>query len=331
LRSNQQANLHDLVSKMLEGDRRALSRLFSALERNQDSLPQLMRSIYPKIGHTYCIGITGPPGAGKSSMVDGLLRELRSEGASVGVIAVDPSSPFQGGAVLGDRIRMSRHYLDDQVFIRSLATKGAHGGLSQITGAAVHLLDAFGKDYVIVESVGVGQTELDVLAVADTVVVVLVPEAGDSVQTLKAGLMEIADVFVVNKSDRQGAPKMAAAIKGEVAGGRHSDWWMPPIKLTQAHNGVGVPELLESIKDHRAAGEKSSNLRRRRADRRRREFDEALRSAVLTRLATIESETGDLVSLVDQTDPYTAAEQVIADGWLEQKLAELLKPAENDE
>lgn len=306
------------------------------IEREPRSLSNVMRQIYPHAGSSYCIGITGPPGAGKSSLVDGLIGELRSDDASVGVIAVDPSSPFQGGAVLGDRIRMSRHYLDDQVFIRSLATKGAHGGLSQITGAAVHLLDAFGKDYVIVESVGVGQTELDVLSVADTVVVVLVPEAGDSVQTLKAGLMEIADVFVVNKADRDGAPKLAAAIKGEIAAGRQSYWWIPPIKLTQAHNGVGVSELFEVIKEHRAAGEQSSNLAKRRAQRLRREFDEALRTEISARLAVIQEQPddiGEIVSRIEsgETDPYSAVDHAIADGWLMARLAEMLTLSDIDE
>ena len=240
----------ELVQKALDGDRRALPRLFTLLERDPLSCGEIMKSIHPLTGKAHCVGVTGPPGAGKSTLVDGLVRLYREAGVSVGVLAVDPTSPFTGGAVLGDRVRMRRHYLDEGVFIRSIATRGWHGGLSLGASAAARLLDAFGMDVVIVESVGVGQTELDIMNVADTVVVVLVPEAGDAVQMLKAGLMEAADIFVVNKADRPNADSMAAVIGAEVAHGSAGAWWTPPVLMTKAHRAQGLQELSEAIAGH---------------------------------------------------------------------------------
>ena len=262
----------ELVQKALDGDRRALPRLFTLLERDPLSCGDIMKSIHPLTGKAHCVGVTGPPGAGKSTLVDGLVRLYREAGVSVGVLAVDPTSPFTGGAVLGDRVRMRRHYLDEGVFIRSIATRGWHGGLSLGASAAARLLDAFGMDVVIVESVGVGQTELDIMNVADTVVVVLVPEAGDAVQMLKAGLMEAADIFVVNKADRPNADSMAAVIGAEVAHGSAGAWWTPPVLMTKAHRAQGLQELSEAIAGHLDRSRSTSNLERRRAGRRREEF-----------------------------------------------------------
>ncbi len=198
---------------MLSGDRLALARLITRVENRMPGLAEIMRSIQPRLGRAHVLGVTGPPGAGKSTLVDRLTARLRAEGASVGVIAVDPSSPFTGGAVLGDRIRMQAHTLDPGVFIRSMATRGSLGGLAAATGDVIKLMDAFGFPWILIETVGVGQTELDIVRQADTTVVILVPESGDSVQAMKAGLMEVADIFVVNKADRDGAHALMAELR----------------------------------------------------------------------------------------------------------------------
>ena len=308
----------ELVQKALDGDRRALPRLFTLLERDPLSCGEIMKAIHPLTGKAHCVGVTGPPGAGKSTLVDGLVRLYREAGVSVGVLAVDPTSPFTGGAVLGDRVRMRRHYLDEGVFIRSIATRGWHGGLSLGASAAARLLDAFGMDVVIVESVGVGQTELDIMNVADTVVVVLVPEAGDAVQMLKAGLMEAGDVFVVNKADRPGADRMGAVIGAEVAHGSAGAWWTPPVLMTEAHRAQGLQELSEAIAGHLDRSRSTSNLERRRSGRRREEFIRLLLGELEQRLSNAGSADGEVVRLLEevesgQIDPYSAAYAAIAD------------------
>jgi LAO/AO transport system kinase len=239
-----------LVKRMLAGDRFALARLITLVENRHPDTALVMSLIHERCGRAYTIGITGPPGAGKSTLVDRLIGKLREQGHSVGIIAIDPSSPFSGGAVLGDRIRMQSHYLDEQVFIRSLSTRGSHGGLARATRNVARLLDAFGKDFIVVETVGVGQTELDVMRVADTTVVVLVPEAGDTVQTMKAGLLEIADTFVVNKADREGALRIKTELEMMLQL-RPAAEWKVPVLLTEATTGKGVTELLDVILRHR--------------------------------------------------------------------------------
>ena len=317
-----------LVERMLEGDRRALARLFSLLEKDADTLSAIMREVYPHTGGAYCIGLTGPPGAGKSTIVDGLIQIARDQDASVGVLAVDPTSPFSGGAVLGDRIRMQRHYLDEGVFIRSMATRGVHGGLSRVAWASVKLLDAFGKDIVIVETVGVGQTELDIMKVADTVVVTLVPEAGDSIQAMKAGLMEIADIFVVNKSDRGGADRLVSVI-GTMLDIGDAEGWRPPVISTQAHRKLGIPELYDAIQEHRRSMEESAELERRRRERQRQEFTLVLKERVeasIARLMISDGALSEIGACVESgaLDPYSAAAQVLADGLLFSELAKTL-------
>jgi LAO/AO transport system kinase len=201
-----------LVKQMLEGDNVSLSRVISLVENESSQVPEIMRFIAPNLGKAHCIGITGPPGVGKSTLVDRLTVLMRRQGLKVGIVAVDPSSPFTGGAVLGDRIRMQQHYLDDGVFIRSMATRGSLGGLPQTAGSVIKLLNAAGKDVALVETVGVGQTEIDIMEKTDTVLVVLCPESGDAIQTMKAGLFEIADILVVNKADNPGADNFVRSI-----------------------------------------------------------------------------------------------------------------------
>jgi LAO/AO transport system kinase len=311
-----------LVERMLAGDRLALARLITQVENRPDAVPPIMRAVHPHLPATaYAIGMTGPPGAGKSTLVDRLTARLRAEAQTVGIVAVDPSSPFTGGAVLGDRIRMQAHALDSGVFIRSMATRGAFGGLARTTGEVIKLLAAAGFGWVLIETVGVGQTELDIMKLADTTLVTLVPESGDAVQTMKAGLMEAADVFVVNKADRAGAPalmaelKFAAHLKYTGPAGRRDIDWETPVLSTEAANDVGVAELLEAIRRHRTLLERSGALQARRSERRRAELRrllvEALSEAVERRLAS--AELGPTMEQVanGSVDPYSAAATIL--------------------
>jgi len=315
----------DLVTRMLDGDRLALARLITRVENRADGVPAVMREIHPRLGRAYVLGITGPPGAGKSTLVDRLTAHLRADGVAVGIIAVDPSSPFTGGAVLGDRIRMQTHTLDPDVFIRSMATRGSLGGLARATGNVVKLMDAFGFPWVIVETVGVGQTELDIIKQVDTTVVTLVPESGDAVQTMKAGLMEVADVFAVNKADRPGAHQLMADLRFTVhlhysstASPKDIDWEIP-VLATQAVNDVGVAELLDHIKRHRAALEASGAFEKRRQARRRAELEallvEELTAQVMERVHADEDLSRILEAVTGGTlDPYSGVAEILA--WI---------------
>ena len=304
--------MSDTVERLLAGDQRILSRTLSMLERGDPEAASVMREVDHLSGRAYTIGITGPPGAGKSTIVDRLTELLRSEGLSVGILAVDPTSPFSGGALLGDRIRMQRHYLDSGVFIRSVATRGQAGGLPRIVKSMARLLDASGKDVVLVETVGVGQTELGIMGVADTVLVTLIPESGDAIQTLKAGVMEIADIFVVNKADRDGANQMAIAIRAMLQTSATPSEWDLPVVLTSAHAGEGIEELWEKVQEHREYLTHSAGLAARRESRRRGEFLEAVQEELSRRVKlAVESHP----SLVETTreianrdaEPYSAA------------------------
>jgi len=310
-----------LVERMLAGDRLALARLITHVENRTEAVPAIVRAVDARARDAYVVGVTGPPGAGKSTVVDRLTAVLRAAGRTVGIVAVDPSSPFTGGAVLGDRIRMQTHALDPGVFIRSMATRGAFGGLARATGNVIRLLAAAGLDRILIETVGVGQTELDIMKLADTTVVVLVPESGDAIQTMKAGLMEAADVFVVNKADRGGAHALMAELKfaahlayTSAAARRDVDWEIP-VLATEAQHGVGIEALLATIERHRDALVGSGALAARRGARRRDELKallvEEITAAIEQRLGS-----GDLARTFDDVaagrlDPYSAAEAVL--------------------
>ena len=298
-----------LADRVLAGDPRALARALSLVEDESPDAAALMAALYPRTGRAWTLGVTGPPGAGKSTLVDQVARVLRARGVSVGIIAVDPTSPFTGGAILGDRVRMQAHAGDAGVFIRSMATRGHLGGLAGATADAALLLDAAGRECVIIETVGVGQAEVDIIRTADVCVVVLVPGTGDEVQALKAGIMEIADLFVVNKSDREGADRMVAAVETVLGlAAPDAGAWTPPVLKTEATRGVGVPQVLEAVDQFRAGAATKVDLRRReRVDYRLREL---LTSAFLDR-AGRKLAAGELEQLGRQVaerklDPYTA-------------------------
>ena len=302
----------DSVQRLLAGDQRTLSRAITSLERGAVEATQLMKAIDSHTGGAYTIGITGPPGAGKSTIVDQLTGLVRGQGLTVGVIAVDPTSPFTGGAFLGDRIRMQRHYLDQGVFIRSLATRGQPGGLARTVKSVARLLDAVGKDIIMVETVGVGQTELGIMGVADTVLVTLMPESGDTVQTLKAGVMEIADIYLVNKSDREGANQMATAITAMLHLAPCTSDWTPPVILSQANAGEGIDRLWGKIQEHQHHLTSTSALESKRQARRKQEFLETVEEELSSRLKALircDSKFGSLLAGIAQKDfePYSAA------------------------
>jgi LAO/AO transport system kinase len=324
----------ELVEDMLAGSVLSLARLITKVERVDADVSEIMQQIFPHLGKGYCIGITGPPGSGKSTIVDKLTEVMRRDCLSVGILAADPTSPFTGGAVLGDRIRMQQHYLDEGVFIRSMATRGSHGGLPRSTGSVIKLLDAFGKHFIVVETVGVGQTELDIMQNADTVVVALVPEAGDTIQTMKAGLFEIADIFAVNKSDRPGADSLATELKMMVQLRSGDEWWLVPVVSTEAVNNIGIDELYRQIKNHRRALEETGKLQQHRRQQRRSEFLEIVERRIsdeLLRQVEDNQELSRSMSLVEagKVDPYSAADEILRHGTL-MKTASLKRAKKRD-
>ena len=253
-----QESVADLVAAMRSGAKSALARLITLVENESPQMSEILERIQPHVGRAYCVGITGPPGVGKSTLVDKLTSVIRREGLSVGIVAVDPSSPLSGGAMLGDRVRMEQHYLDKEVFIRSMATRGAYGGLSKATKSVIRLLDAFGKDIILVETSGVGQVEVSISELADTTVLVLGPEFGDSIQLMKGGIIEVADIIVINKADRAGVEGLTAEIKEMLA----FDTRKPgrPVVLTQAENSVGISDLYRELERVRQKGERPENM-----------------------------------------------------------------------
>ncbi len=304
-----------LLAGVRDGDRRALARAISLVEDGDPLASELVRELYPETGGAYVVGMTGPPGVGKSSLLSALVRRVRGDGKTVGVISVDPSSPFTAGALLGDRIRLSDHFLDRDVFIRSMGTRGHTGGLAEATLQAALLLDAAGKDIIFVETVGTGQSEVEIVGIADTVVLALMPGSGDSVQALKAGIMEIPDVIVVNKRDHPAAKTMVNEVRSILSLDRDRGW-RPPIVLTEAVRGEGVEDLWERIEEHRRHLEQGELLARRRAENLAGEVFAVASARAKTHLERAVADDAELRRLLDEVkrrrlDPLTAVQEIM--------------------
>jgi len=309
-----------LVELLLGGNVRALARAITLVEEGSARVPALLRAVYHRTGQAYVIGITGPPGAGKSSLVNVLVDRYRRQGKKVGVIAVDPSSAFSGGAILGDRIRMQRHFLDGDVFIRSMANRGHAGGLAEATHDAVDLMDAAGYQVILLETVGVGQDEVEVVDGADTVCVVLVPGMGDDIQSLKAGIMEIGQVFVINKSDRPGVDRLQADVNQMLGLRDWHDAWRPLLVRTVATADQGIDDLCRCIDEHRAATAGKESISRRRHDLSQARFMNLLANRLLAEVvrrvgsARVDNAVADIAAR--RQDPYTATERVAAEAGM---------------
>jgi len=306
-----------LAERILQGDIRAAARLMRDVDDGFPSALQELKTLYPHTGNAYIIGITGPPGAGKSTLTDQITAAFRTLGKRVGIVAVDPTSPFTGGAILGDRIRMNRHADDEGVFIRSLATRGALGGISRSTGEVVNIMDAMGMDIVIIETVGVGQDEIDIVRMAHTTVVVMVPGLGDDIQAIKAGILEIADIFVVNKADREGADRTSRELSMMLEMGNRKDGeWLPKVLKTEASRGVGIEELVVEFEEHRRWLYGSGTINRFMVEKNSAIFAEMLRERLFRTVYDRLTASGDLESIVSgmgtrSLDPYSTVENIL--------------------
>ena len=308
------AEIEKLVQGVLAGEKKSIARAITLIENEGKDCQKIISAIYPYTGKAYVIGVTGPAGSGKSTLIEKIVKELRKNGNTVGIVAVDPTSPFTGGAFLGDRIRMQNLSLDDGVFIRSMASRNSLGGLAKATKNAVRILDASGKDYIIVETVGAGQLEVDIVKVAHTVIVVLAPGFGDEIQAIKAGLMEIGDIFVINKADRENADRAVIDLLSAIELNTHKTW-KPPVIKTVALTGEGVNELLKAIEEHRKYLQ-TGPLEEKRRKRVEAELLEAISQRITETLIVELRKNGKLEELVKKVmdrkaDPYSVAEEIL--------------------
>ncbi|MGH9669368.1 MAG: methylmalonyl Co-A mutase-associated GTPase MeaB [Terriglobales bacterium] len=305
------------VERIRSGDLRALARAISAIEDHAPESVELLKALFPHSGRARVIGLTGAPGSGKSTLVDQLAREYRKQGRTIGIIAVDPTSPYTGGAILGDRIRMQAHHADSGIYIRSMATRGFLGGLARATADVATVLDASGKDLILVETVGVGQDEVDIVRLADATIVILVPGMGDDVQTIKAGIMEIADIFVINKSDREGAERVEREIRAMQSLATRPDRWSPPIVKTVATEGAGIAELVAAIAEHEQYLRRENLALKRKIGNWRERLVEMLRESLLERVLTEQLNDGQVAKYAAEVaegkrDPYSLVEEIVS-------------------
>jgi LAO/AO transport system kinase len=309
---------HDLqpwIERLRSGEPRALARAISTVENRGPESADLLKALFPHSGKARILGMTGAPGAGKSTLVDQLAKLYRREGKTLGIIAVDPTSPYTGGAILGDRIRMQDHHADPGIYIRSMATRGSLGGLARTTADVATVLDASGRDLILIETVGVGQDEVDIVRLADITVVILVPGMGDDVQTIKAGIMEIADIFVINKSDREGAERVEREVRAMQSLAMRTDHWSPPIVKTVASEGEGIEELAAAIASYEAYLKKENLVLKRNIQNWRERLVEMLRDAMLERaraqLGDGRAEQYAAEVAQHKRDPYTLVEEIV--------------------
>jgi len=313
--------MNDLVEKVTSGDVRTVARLIRDVDDGMPEVRDVLKALYPHTGKAYIIGITGAPGVGKSTLVDQMVAHLRKRGKTVGVLAVDPTSPFSGGAILGDRVRMQRHSVDPEVFIRSLATRGHFGGLTQSTRSAIDILDAMGKDVILVETVGVGQDEVDVMRSVHSTVIVVIPGMGDGIQALKAGILEVGDIFLINKSDRDGADKTLNELQLMIEMDQKKfdrGFWKPPILKIEAVFDKGVDDFLDAVDQHAQYLEQTEGgLKSRRSpDKVRQEMVDMIKARLVEEVLDKLTESGDFDHAVDaivkgDLDPYTACENLV--------------------
>jgi LAO/AO transport system kinase len=314
--------MNDIVEKVLQGDVRSAARLIRDLDDGAPRAREYLKELFPHAGKAYVLGITGSPGVGKSTLTDSLVAHLRQAGKTVGVLAVDPTSPFSGGAILGDRVRMQRHSTDEGVFIRSMATRGQFGGLTQATRAAITVLDAMGKDVVIVETVGVGQDEVDIARTAHTTIIVAVPGLGDDIQAIKAGILEVGDVFVVNKADREGADRTVQDLRNMIEMSHDSNLgrkdWTPPILKAVANRNEGIEDIWNAAQKHRdfLSKHQSEYYSRLQRMNHKMELIDLIKQGVVDRVLRELEENGQLDQYVDdlvenRIDPYTLSEEIL--------------------